>query len=156
MINKNTISEYLHSMALAKFIYSINKTLPYDKQDSFINNIKDVIKFNGKTYHLLETLFPDDKFVKFVSCSETGLDALITVSEIEKTIFITFRGTEMETIDAYYNINLTKKYLTDDIFVHKGYWDHLTKYNLHLTMCKIISKLLRRSGIISKILSLIL
>jgi hypothetical protein len=142
MINKYTICEYLHSACLAKFIYSINKNLPYDKKDTFINNIKNLIKFNGKTYKILEELFPGDKFIKYISCSKTGLDSLITVNEIEKKIYVTFRGTEMKTIDTYYNLIFVKKYLINDIFVHKGYWDHLTKNKLHLTMCEIIIKLL--------------
>jgi hypothetical protein len=142
MINKTTISDYLHAVCLSKLIYLINKKIKYNKTETFINNIKDLISFNSKTYDLIEKIFPGDKFIQFISCKKTGLDSLISINESEKKIYVTFKGTEKETIDLFYNIVLTKKYLTDDIFVHKGYWDHLTKHNLHLTICEIIKNLL--------------
>ena len=155
MINKNTISEYLHSACLGRFIYFLNKKKIYDKKDTFIDNVKEIIRFNSKTYKILENLFPDDKFIKFISSSETGLDVLITINEKLKKIYITFRGTEIETIlkkiyitfrgteiETLYNLIFTPKFLDNGIYVHRGYWAHLTNNNLHLAMCDIIKDLL--------------
>jgi hypothetical protein len=143
--DKASIFDSLHSALLSRLIYKIFKKVPYNEKETFIDNIENIPSLKtGKTFKLLEEYFPDDKFIEFISCPDTGLQALITINKTEKKIYVTFRGTEpTEDIkDIIVNLIMCPKYISNDVYVHKGYWGQLTYNNFHVSMSNKVQKLI--------------
>jgi hypothetical protein len=142
MIDNNNILTYLHNICLAIIIYDINCVTKYNINKKFINNIIDIVPINSQMYKIINELFMDDKFIKFISCPKSGLQSLITINKKNKKIYISFRGTEPRTIDIIINIIMVRKYLDDDVYVHRGYYEQLTINNSLHKIIKIISNLI--------------
>lgn len=140
MSGKECIRTAFHSAILSKIIYKINREEKYDESNDFIENVKDVLPYNCNIFKKLQENFPDDKFVGFIDCKETGLQSLIVKNDKEKQIYIIFRGTEikLDAMDILANSLMFPKYLGEGMYVHYGYYRQLTKCNTHK---KIIEKI---------------
>ena len=145
MLDKTNLCEYIHSAALSKIIYSINVKLKYNDNESFIDNVKKLVNPYSKASSVINKFFPDDEYVKYISSPKTGLDSLVSVNKNLKKIYVTFRGTEIETIDTFYNIMIIKKSLDHCVDIHNGYWNHLTHNNIHMKIIKIITDILQNN-----------
>lgn len=142
---KTNILKQLHSALLSRLIYKIFRKIPYNEDDTFIDNIENIPSLKtGKTFGLLEKYFPDDELVEFISCSKTGLQVLITINKKLETIYITFRGTEptADIKDIFTNLMFLPKCIGDGVYVHKGYWRQLTYNDFHIKIANDVCKLI--------------
>lgn len=145
MLDKPNLFKYVHCAALSKIIYSIHTKSEYNDDKSFIDNVKKIVNPHSKITNIIDKLFLDDIYIKYISSPKTGLDSLITINKKIKKIYVTFRGTEKTTIDTLYNFIIIKKHLDHGIFVHNGYWRHLTHNDLHMKIIKIITDILQNN-----------
>lgn len=129
--------EILQSAFLSKLVYKINHKILTNLL--FYDDLNEIIDCNSITFKLFNKYYSNIKFISFIENKNTGLASLLSIDDNKKFIHLTFAGTDVKTIDILYNLMYDKQYLDNDIFVHKGYYLHLTKDNYH-TM--IIDKLI--------------
>lgn len=147
MLEKECIKKAYHSAILSRIVYKINEEKRYNESNSFIENITDILSFNSNTFKKLQKNFPDDEFIEFIDCKETGLQSLIVKNNKEKQIYVIFRGTELElgSFDILANLLMFPKYLGEEMYVHYGYYRQLTKYNTHKKIIEKIKECLKEN-----------
>ena len=142
MNNKNesqkliTHKEVNDLLCLTMLVYNYGKTFKFDENqdvESFMNQMKenpDKLEDLGLNETRKEAFLylcngaPHGKILKFISCQETDLQVGITISEVQKRITVVFRGSESKS-DWWYDLQVFKKQLDNDIYVHSGFYKQL-------------------------------
>lgn len=99
--------------------------------EQFINRASDKIENldiseeRKKILLNLKTTACSGKVCKFISNKETDVQTGITINDKDKRICVVFRGSE-SLYDWYYDLNIFKHTLSDNIKVHKGFYTQLT------------------------------
>merc|ERR1711991_1284267 len=79
---------------------------------------------------------PESEFIKFLR-NKTNLHCLITENKINKTYTVIFKGTN-KLINWYYNLKTDKMKISDNIYVHKGFYLQLLDDNIIRQIEKIM------------------
>ena len=123
-------------LCLTMLVYNYGKTFKFDENqdvESFMNQMKenpDKLEDLGLNETRKEAFLylcngaPHGKILKFISCQETDLQVGITISEVQKRITVVFRGSESKS-DWWYDLQVFKKQLDNDIYVHSGFYKQL-------------------------------
>lgn len=137
-LNKNFIShcEINDLLCLTMLVYNYGKTFEFGKNqdvESFMNQIKnepdklDTLGLNQtrkEAFLHLCSGAPHGKILKFISNDDTDIQVGITKSEVQKRINVVFRGSESKS-DWWYDLQIFKKELENNICVHVGFYKQL-------------------------------
>jgi len=137
-------------LTLTMLIYDYYKNffLKTNENATIVNtseNKKELSKLNEtrqQAFLEMEKKYPDGKIIKFISDEKTDLQVGITLNEIKKRICIIFRGSESKT-DWYYDLQVIKKNLGDNICVHQGFYNQLYKNDNYNKITNIVIELLK-------------
>lgn len=123
--------EILEIIALPMLIYDyVNKfkLKPNETIEEFLNStrhgIPSLTVARQEVLANMQSYAPHGKIVEFINDPETDLQAAITLSETKKTITVVFRGSESRS-DWFYDFQILKKKLKDNVYVHTGFWKQL-------------------------------
>lgn len=126
-----THSQVLEIIALPMLVYDYSKSFKLDKNqtiEGFLGSTTDVLeKLSPSRQEVLKNIkdyAPHGKVIEFISDEDTDLQVAITISEKTKRISIIFRGSESKA-DWYYDLQVFKRKLHDNVYVHKGFWNQL-------------------------------
>lgn len=113
---------------------NITEYLEKNKLDDLIINdtLKSIIKNYKKNSPLGEVLY-------YINDNYSDLQCIVTKSIINKRINVIFRGSDSLT-DWYYDFSIFKKKLKDNIYIHSGFYNHLTYNNNHEKILNIIKQ----------------
>ncbi len=143
-----THSEVLEIVALPMLVYDYSKSFKLDKDqtiEGFLGSTTDVLeKLSPARQEVMRNIkdyAPHGKVIDFISDEETDLQVAITISERTKRISIVFRGSESKA-DWYYDLQVFKRKLHDDVYVHKGFWNQLHINNNYEKIKKKVNELL--------------
>jgi hypothetical protein len=124
-------SQVLEIVALPMLVYDYSKSFKLDNNqtiEGFLGSTTDVLeKLSPARQEVLKNIkeyAPYGKVIEFISDEDTDLQVAITISEKMKRISIVFRGSESKA-DWYYDLQIFKRQLHDDVYVHKGFWNQL-------------------------------
>ena len=124
-------SQVLEIVALPMLVYDYSKSFKLDNNqtiEGFLGSTIDVLeKLSPARQEVLKNIkeyAPYGKVIEFISDEDTDLQVAITISEKMKRISIVFRGSESKA-DWYYDLQIFKRQLHDDVYVHKGFWNQL-------------------------------
>ena len=124
-------SQVLEIVALPMLVYDYSKSFELDKNqtiEGFLGSSTDVLeKLSPARQEVLQNIksyAPHGEVIEFISDEDTDLQVAITISEKNKRISIVFRGSESKS-DWYYDLQIFKRKLHDDVYVHKGFWNQL-------------------------------
>jgi hypothetical protein len=79
------------------------------------------------------------KVCKFISDKETDIQVGITLNDYDKRICVVFRGSE-SLYDWYYDLNVKKIKLKDNIMVHSGFYRQLFDSNVYKDIVNEVKK----------------
>ena len=123
--------ELLEIIALPMLIYDyVNKfkLKPDETIERYLtntrHNISSLTEARQEVLTNMQSYAPHGKVIEFINDSETDLQTAITLSETKKTISIIFRGSESRS-DWFYDFQILKKNLHDNVYVHTGFWKQL-------------------------------
>jgi predicted lipase len=124
-------SELLEIAALPILIYDYAKRFTLNKDETveeFLNSESEEIEALSETrkevLENMKTYAPYGQVVQFFEDEHTDLQAGITISHTKERICVVFRGSESLT-DWYYDLMINKKRLHDNVYVHKGFYNHI-------------------------------
>ena len=145
-----THSQVLEIVALPMLVYDYSKSFKLDKNqtiEGFLGSTTDVLeKLSPARQEVLKNIkdyAPHGKVIEFISDEDTDLQVAITVSEKTKRISIVFRGSESKS-DWYYDLQVFKRKLHDDVYVHKGFWNQLHINNNYEKIKQKVDELLSK------------
>lgn len=107
------------------------------------NPLSEVNETRQEAFLEIAKKSPHGKIVKFISDEETDLQVGITISETNKRICVIFRGSESRA-DWYYDLQVIKKDLGDNIRVHQGFYNQLYKNNNYDKITNVVVDLLKQ------------
>jgi len=87
---------------------------------------------------------PSGKLYKFISDKKTDIQVGITINDKERRICVVFRGSE-SLYDWYYDINIGKHKLNNNIMVHRGFYKQLHDTNVYNDILQEIKFLLDKN-----------
>lgn len=151
--NNNGIlhNDVLDLLSVTMLIYDYGKTVecvPNDSIENFASRCKigddctlPLIKQQAIT-HLREHS-SDGKIIEFINDCDSDLQVGITLSEKNKRITIVFRGSE-SMYDWYYDLKFLKTCINQEknVYVHRGFYEQLTKNKNHDVITRKIKALL--------------
>jgi hypothetical protein len=151
--NNNGIlhNDVLDLLSVTMLIYDYGKTVecvPNDSIENFASRCKigddctlPLIKQQAIT-HLREHS-SDGKIIEFINDCDSDLQVGITLSEKNKRITIVFRGSE-SMYDWYYDLKFFKTCINQEknVYVHRGFYEQLTKNKNHDVITRKIKALL--------------
>ena len=142
--------ELLHICALPMLIYDYNNTFTIKTKETLTdylthssNDLSDLTDYRKQILKLIETYAPNGVVEEFINDPETGLQVGITRSEKTKRICVVFRGSD-SLIDWYYDLNVRKQHIKDNIYVHKGFYNQLHINNNYEKIQTVVLKLLEQ------------
>ena len=136
-------------LGLTMLVYDYSKKFKLENDEtieSFVQNLKGGAEELGlsderqKALGELSEKSPHGRVVDFISDEETDIQVAVTLSEVNKRICVVFRGSESSS-DWYYDLMITKHNLHDDVWVHKGFYQQLTKNGTYDKLLESIKKL---------------
>jgi len=140
-------SDAIDLLTLTMLIYDYGKNFSLKLNDNGnIDNISENENMLNETrkqaFLEIERKYPDGKIIEFISDEKTDLQVGITLNRIKKRICIIFRGSESKT-DWYYDIQVMKQKLVDNIYVHQGFYNQLYKNDNYNKITNIVNELLK-------------
>lgn len=133
-------------LTLTMLIYDYAKKFSLKLDDNGnVDNISENEKMDKTRKQALleiESKYPNGKIIEFISDKKTDLQVGITLNETKKRICIIFRGSESIT-DWYYDAQVMKKQLEDNIYVHQGFYNQLYKNDNYNKITNIVIELLK-------------
>jgi predicted lipase len=148
-------ADMLDLLRITMLVYNYGKTFTVEDRDETVESFVNKIKGNGTIDKLelsderkdalteIATNVPSGKVHSFISDEETDVQAGVTVNEIDKRICIVFRGSESKT-DWYYDLQIRKRVLKDDIWVHSGFYNQLCENGVYDKICSTVKELLNK------------
>ncbi len=135
MVDLENVKDMLHITTL---IYKYDKCKSNNKTtvDEFTNVFGTDIQF----IHLLQK-YPKGRIVNFTTDSQTDIQVGVTINDISKRICVVFRGTN-SLKDWFYNLQMNKHCIKDDIYVHKGFCSQLFSTQIYHRISNEIQQLL--------------
>lgn len=136
-------------LGLTMLVYDYSKKFKLKNDETienFVQNLKGGAEELGlsderqKALGELSEKSPHGRVVDFISDEETDIQVAVTLSEVNKRICVVFRGSESSS-DWYYDLMITKHNLHDDVWVHKGFFQQLTKNGTYDKLLESIKKL---------------
>jgi hypothetical protein len=140
-------------LRITMLVYNYGKTFTVEDKnetvESFVNKMTDNGTINrlglsdDKKSALIEIAknVPSGKVHSFISDADTDVQVGITVNENDKRICVVFRGSESKT-DWYYDLQIRKRVLKDDIWVHSGFYSQLYENGVYDKISATIKELL--------------
>lgn len=107
------------------------------------NPLSEVNETRQEAFLEIAKKSPHGKIVKFISDEDTDLQVGITISETNKRICVIFRGSESRA-DWYYDLQVIKKDLGDNIRVHQGFYNQLYKNDNYDKITNVVVDLLKQ------------
>tara|TARA_B110000879_G_C11183015_1_gene519586 strand:+ start:4664 stop:5620 length:957 start_codon:yes stop_codon:yes gene_type:complete len=135
-------------------IYNYGKTFtthdPNETIETFVNNAindgsihKLGLNDTRKTAIMeLKEMSPNGRVHTFIDDPSSDIQIAITVNDEQKHMSVVFRGSE-SLKDWYYDLQVYKHHLKDDIWVHSGFYNQLHSDNIHLCIIAKIQSLLQ-------------
>ena len=142
-------SEATDLLGLTMLVYDYSNKFKLENNEtveSFVENLKggaEELGLSNERQKALEELSeksPHGRVVDFISDKETDIQVAITISEVNSRICVVFRGSESSS-DWYYDLMITKHNLHDDVWVHKGFHQQLTKNGTYDKLLESVNKL---------------
>ena len=146
-INNMNHSDLCDFARLTLLVYEYGKSFTLDKEltlENFLVNQKNKPFEDNLRCKIIQELSESSPFGivhKFFSIDSTDLQVGITISEKNKRITVIFRGSESK-YDWYYDLNIWKKKLHDNVYVHGGFYKQLHNENMYNNLKEEIIKLI--------------
>ncbi len=131
MIAHKTVVDLLR---ITMLVYNYGEMFKVDNSDETVETFVTKLSDDVNDLKLSETRklalldiaenIPSGKVCRFFADKKTDLQVGITLNDKDKRICIVFRGSESST-DWYYDLQVRKMCLTDDIMVHSGFYNQL-------------------------------
>lgn len=146
----------LDMIRVTMLIYNYGKNINIGEDEenieTFVSNLKksgefDNIEMNDtrkKALVEVATNVPSGKLCCFIDDKITDIQAGVTISKNKKRICIAFRGSESRT-DWYYDLMIMKHKIKDDIYVHSGFHQQLTKGGTYDKLKECVQQLLKEN-----------
>jgi len=135
-------------------IYNYGKTFTINHSsetiESFVNNAindgsihKIGLNDTRKTAIMeLKEIAPDGRVHTFIDDPTSDIQIGITINDEQKNLAIVFRGSE-SLKDWYYDLQVYKHNLKDDIWIHSGFYNQLHSDNIHLCIIAKIKSIIQ-------------
>ena len=124
---------------IEEFIGSLKK----EENNNLLDNVNDLRK---EVLFSIAESSPHGEILGFINNEKTDLQCAVTVSHAKKRINIIFRGSESK-YDWYYDLKIMKHHLEEkfqskknDVYIHLGFWEQLTKNGSYQKILKIIKE----------------
>ena len=129
-------TDVVELLRITMLVYNYGKTFTVDDENETVETFVNKITTNGtmdtiglsdaRKSALLDVAknTPSGKVHSFISDAETDVQVGVTVNEMDKRICIVFRGSESSK-DWFYDLQIRKHNLKDDIWVHSGFYKQL-------------------------------
>jgi hypothetical protein len=136
-------------------IYNYGKTFtinnPAETIETFVNNaINDgsihKIGLNETSKNAimeLKEIAPDGRVHTFIDDPSSDIQIGITINDEQQNVAIVFRGSE-SLKDWYYDLQIYKHNLKDNIWVHSGFYKQLHADNIHLCIITKIQSIIQQ------------
>ena len=135
-------------LGLSLLVYSYGSKFILEKDQNitdFLNNNRIDDLTISDIHKQIITNFKENsplgEVIEFINDKDSDLQCIITKSDTNKRISVIFRGSE-SLKDWSYDLSFFKKLLKDNIYVHGGFYKHLTHNDNHIKITNIIKKCL--------------
>tara|TARA_B100001063_G_scaffold183104_1_gene172423 strand:+ start:663 stop:1535 length:873 start_codon:yes stop_codon:yes gene_type:complete len=124
-----THEDLIEIISLPMLVYDYAKKFKLDKNqtiEGFLGSVKkgdeelELTEVRKEVLMNILSYAPQGEVVDFINDNDTDLQVAITKSEKKKRITVVFRGSESKT-DWYYDLQIRKMKLHDDVYVHSGF-----------------------------------
>lgn len=134
IFSKDTLLDsniYLDVLKLTMLIYNYNRDFDFNKEDDSSNILKNISFDDINMSALRKEIFveicensPNGKLLHFYNNIKNDLQGAMTISHKHKRICVIFRGSTSNK-DWFYNLNIHKTKLRNNIYVHTGFYKQL-------------------------------
>ena len=150
MISHRAVLILLQSTLL---IYNYGKTFTTNSQDETIETFVNKSIDDGSIHTIglsdtrkaaimeLKQIAPTGRVHTFIDDESTDLQIGITINDEQKHLAVVFRGSESLT-DWYYDLQVYKMNLKDDIWIHSGFYKQLHTDNIHKCIISKVKSIL--------------